>query len=129
MWSDTDITKLLGFRNKSILANDLNTKHPVLNSKVSNPWGLKLLELFVSSIFETSAPQWSMHYTPDCIGDVLSIVIHQNVRLSEATVTDILDSDHLPIMFRILGPVTIIRETSDPVGKLTGSDLQVPPLN
>jgi hypothetical protein len=28
LWSGTDITELLGFRNKSILAGDLNAKHP-----------------------------------------------------------------------------------------------------
>jgi hypothetical protein len=47
LWSDTDIAKLLGFRNKSILADNLNAKHPVWNSEVSNPSCLKLLELFV----------------------------------------------------------------------------------
>jgi hypothetical protein len=28
LWSDTDITDLLGLRNKSILAGDLNAKYP-----------------------------------------------------------------------------------------------------
>jgi hypothetical protein len=37
LWSDTDITELLGFRNKSILAVDLNAKLPVWHSKVSYP--------------------------------------------------------------------------------------------
>jgi hypothetical protein len=32
LWSGTDITELLGFRNKSILAGDLNAKHPLWNS-------------------------------------------------------------------------------------------------
>jgi hypothetical protein len=31
LWSDTDITELLGFRNKSMLAGDMNAKHPVMN--------------------------------------------------------------------------------------------------
>jgi hypothetical protein len=48
LWTDTDITELLGFRKKSILVGDLND----WNSKVSNPSGLKLLELFLSSNFE-----------------------------------------------------------------------------
>jgi hypothetical protein len=56
LWSDTDIIELLSFRNKPILAGDLNAKHPVWNSKVSNPSGLKLLELFVSFKFEISFP-------------------------------------------------------------------------
>jgi hypothetical protein len=46
---ETNITELLGFRNKSILAGDLKAKHPVWNSKVSKPSGLKLLELFISN--------------------------------------------------------------------------------
>jgi hypothetical protein len=50
-WSDTAITELLGFRSKSILAGDLKAKHPVWNSKVWKPSGLKPLELFVSSDF------------------------------------------------------------------------------
>jgi hypothetical protein len=32
-WSDTDITERLYFRNKSILADDLNAKYPLWNSK------------------------------------------------------------------------------------------------
>jgi hypothetical protein len=79
----TDITELLGFRNKSILAGDLNTKHPFGNSKISSPSGFKLFEIFVRSNFEIPAPQCSTHYTPDGRGDVLDIVVHQNVRLSE----------------------------------------------
>jgi hypothetical protein len=79
LWSDADVTELLGFRNKSNLAGDLNVKHTVWNSKVPNPSGLKLLELFVSSDFEISAPQCSTPYTPDGTGDVLDIVVYQDV--------------------------------------------------
>jgi hypothetical protein len=121
LWSDTDITELLGFRNNSILLDDLNAKHTVSNSRISNPSGVKLLELFVSSNFEISTPQYSTHYTPRGTGD-LGIVVHQNVRLSEAIVTDILDSDYLPIMFSILDPVRT-RETLNPVEKRTNWEL------
>jgi hypothetical protein len=114
LWTDTDITELLGFRNKSILVGDLND----WNTNVSNPSGLKLLEIFVIFNFEISAPQYSTHYTLDGGGGVLDTVVHQNVRLSEVIVTDILDSYHLPIMFIILDPVRA-RETLDPVDKLT----------
>jgi hypothetical protein len=58
-----------------------------------------------------------MHYTPDGRGNVLNIVVHQNIRLSEVIVTDILDSNHLPIMFSILDPVRT-REVLGPVEKL-----------
>jgi hypothetical protein len=33
-WCYTDITELLGFRNKCVLADDLNAKHPFWNSEV-----------------------------------------------------------------------------------------------
>jgi hypothetical protein len=105
LWRNTDITELLGFRYKSILACDLNAKHPVWNSKVSTPSRFKLLKLFVITDFEILAPQGPTHCTPDGRGDVLDIVVHQNVRLSEVTVTGIQDSDHVPIMFSILDPV------------------------
>jgi hypothetical protein len=78
LWCDTDITKLLGFRNKSILAGDLNVKHPVWNSKFSNHSGFKFLELFVSSNFEISASQCSTQYTSGGKGYVLYIVVHQS---------------------------------------------------
>jgi hypothetical protein len=39
-WNDADITQLLSFRHKSILAGDLNAKHPFWNSAVSNPSGV-----------------------------------------------------------------------------------------
>jgi hypothetical protein len=42
---------------------------------------------------------------------MLDIVVHQNVRLSEVTVSDTLDSDHPPIIFHILDHV-ITRDLS-----------------
>jgi hypothetical protein len=122
LWSDTDITELLSFRNKTILAGDLNTKHPVGNSKISNSSGLKPLELFFISYFKISAPHCCTHYTPDGRGDVLNMVVDQNVRLSEDIVTDILDSEYLSIMFSILDPVRM-REVLKPAEKLTDWEL------
>jgi hypothetical protein len=43
---------LLAATCKPILAGDLKAKHPVWNSKISNPSDLKILALFVSSNFE-----------------------------------------------------------------------------
>jgi hypothetical protein len=118
IWIDIDIRELLCFRNKTILAGDLNAKHPVWNNEVSNPSGLKLLELFLTSNFEISTPQCPTHYTPDGKGDVLDIVVHQNIRLLQVIVTDILNSDHISIMFTILDPV-IARKALNPVEKFT----------
>jgi hypothetical protein len=55
-WSDTDITELLSFRRRSILAGELNAKHPFWNSAVSNSSDEKLMHLFYLSEFEISAP-------------------------------------------------------------------------
>jgi exonuclease III len=62
-WRDAVIIELLKFRRKSVLAGDLNAKHPVWNSAVSNPSGKKLLDLFDISDFEISAPQCPTHYS------------------------------------------------------------------
>jgi hypothetical protein len=107
-------TELINFRTKSILPGDLNAKHPVWNSKFSNPSGLKLLDLFVSSNFKISAPQYPTHFVSDGRGDVVDIVVHKDVRLSEVRVLDIMDSDHLPIIFCILDHVKA-REILDPL--------------
>jgi hypothetical protein len=61
--------------------------------------------LFDASDFEISTPQYSTHYSPVGSGDVLHIVVHKNIRLSKEIVSDILDSDHLPIIFHILDHV------------------------
>jgi hypothetical protein len=70
----TDITELLGFRNKSIMAGDT-----VQNIKVPNPSRLKLLALFVCCNFEISGAQLHMHYSSDGRGDVHSTAVHHNV--------------------------------------------------
>jgi hypothetical protein len=51
-WSNADITELLTFRRRYILAGDLNAKHPFWNSAVSNPSGEKLMALFDLSEYE-----------------------------------------------------------------------------
>jgi hypothetical protein len=69
---------------------------------VSNPSGLKLLDLFANCNFEISAPKYPSHFVPDGRDEVPDIVVHKDVRLSEIRVLDIMGSDHLPIMFFIL---------------------------
>jgi hypothetical protein len=72
------------------------------------------LNLLVNSDFQISAPLSPAHYTPQGNGDVLGIVAHQNVRLSGVTVSDVMDSDHLPVFFHILDHVSA-RDISGPV--------------
>jgi hypothetical protein len=85
-WNDVNITELLGFGHKSLLA-DLNPKLQFLHSIVSNPSGAKLLNLLHINEFKISAPQCSTHYCPAGSGDVLHIVVHKDVPLSEVTVS------------------------------------------
>jgi hypothetical protein len=118
VWGDTDITELLSFRRKSILAGDLNAKNPFWNSAVSKPSGEKLLSLSDANQFEISAPQCPTHYSHAGNGDVLNIVVHQNIRESDAIISDILDSDHIPIVFHILDHVKI-RTLSEHIEKFT----------
>jgi hypothetical protein len=75
-WSDTDITELLSFRRKSIMAGDLTVKNPFWNSAVWNPSGERLVSLFDGQEFEISA-QCPTHCSSAGIGDVLDIVVHQ----------------------------------------------------
>jgi hypothetical protein len=70
-WSDADIIELLNFRHKSVLAGDLNAKHPFWEKADSNPSGEKPLELFNINEFEISAPQYPTHYSPAGNGNVL----------------------------------------------------------
>jgi hypothetical protein len=65
---------------------------------------------------EISAPQCLTHYSPAGNGDVLDIVVHQHVRMSEVIVSAILDLDHLPIVFHLLDHIRT-RNPSDPVDK------------
>jgi hypothetical protein len=96
------------------LAGDLNAKHPFRDSAVSNPSGEKLMALFDLSESEISIPQCPKHYSPVGNGDVLDIVVHKNIRLSDVTVSDILHSDHIPIIFHILDHIKI-RNHSEPI--------------
>jgi hypothetical protein len=83
----------------------MNVKQPFWNSAVSNASGQKLLQLFDVNNFEISPSQCPTHYSAVGNGDVLDIVVHKNIRLSNVIVSDILDSYHLPIIFYILEPL------------------------
>jgi hypothetical protein len=49
---------------QTILAGDLNAKHPFWNSSVSNPSGEELLELIHKNELEISEPHCTTHYSP-----------------------------------------------------------------
>jgi hypothetical protein len=52
--------------------------------------------------FKITAPKYLTQHSPTGNGDVLNILIHKNIGLSHVTVSDILDSDQLPILFHSL---------------------------
>jgi hypothetical protein len=49
-------------------------------------------------------------------GDMLDTLVHQNIRVSDVIVSDILDSFHQPIIFHILDHVKILNLT-EPIEK------------
>jgi hypothetical protein len=51
-------------------------------------------------------------------GDILDIVVHQNIRLSSVNVSNILNSDHLPLLFHILDHIKI-RNVLEPIENYT----------
>jgi hypothetical protein len=61
--------------------------------------------LFDVNDFEIAAPQYLTQYSPTG-NDVLDIVVHQIIRHSNVIFSDILDSDHLPVVFHILDHIT-----------------------
>jgi hypothetical protein len=72
---------------------------------------LHINEFYISTIQQVT------HYCPAVNGDVLDTAVHMNGRLSEVIVSDILESDHLPIVFHLLDHVKT-RNHWDPVDKL-----------
>jgi hypothetical protein len=68
-----------------------------------------------------SAPQFPTHYSPAGNGDVLDIVVHKSIKSVTRHFYDILDSDHLPVLFHIPGHVKI-NNFSEPTEKFTDWD-------
>jgi hypothetical protein len=66
---------------------------------------------------EISAPQCPNHYSLAGNCDILDTVVYQNIKLSGVIVSDILDSDQLPIALRILDHVKT-KDLSEPVRKI-----------
>jgi hypothetical protein len=126
-WRDADITELFGFRRKSILAGDLNAKHPFWKSRILKPSCEKLLDPFDRNDFELSAPQCPTHYSHAGNSDMLDIVDHKNIRMSDVIFSDILDSDHLSIEFHILEHVKT-RNISEPIEKFRLGSVSKPRL-
>jgi hypothetical protein len=81
--------------------------NPFGNSTVSNPSGEKEMVLFDLNKFEISVPQCPTHYSRVGNDDMLDIVVRQEIRVSDITVSNILYSENLPIVFHILDHIKI----------------------
>jgi hypothetical protein len=105
-WSDTDVNDLLILRNKTVLMGDLNSKDPVWNSQISIKLVTNLLNLQDKTDFHISAPRYQTQYIPSGNGDMLVKRLQRNVRMSDVNVLEIVDSDHLLILFHMLDYVS-----------------------
>jgi hypothetical protein len=77
-------------------------KLPFWYSAVSNPSGEKIVDLFDVNLFEISGSRCPTHYSPAGNGDLLSIVVRQNIRMSGGMFSDIQDPDDPLIVFHIM---------------------------
>jgi len=77
-------------------------RYGTVESQISQGWNCWTSD---NSDFQISAPQCPTHWTPQGNGDVLDIAVRRNFRLSDVTVADALDSDHLLTLFHILDHV------------------------
>jgi hypothetical protein len=69
-------------------------------------------------------PQHPNHFFPGGRGDVLDIVVHKNILLSEVRVLDIMDSNDLLLIF----DDAVARQLLVPVKKFTLGAVSKPPL-
>jgi hypothetical protein len=60
---------------------------------------------------------------------VPDIVVHKNIRVSHVIVSDILDSDHLPVVFHILDRVKIKNLSESIKNSQIGIGFKASPLN
>lgn len=109
-----DIDDLLAGGARTIIAGDLNSKHPAWHSRVANPDGNTLYRHSMGSVFDVIGPDSPTHIpgNPQYLPDVLDIAVVNNVPFPLALdVIEDLSSDHLPVLLTI---------QTDPVGT-TGS--------
>jgi hypothetical protein len=111
-----DVIEFLDFKRKPILVGDLNAKHPFWNSSVSTKANSK----------------FQRHHVPPIIplrqkGDILDIVVHQNFRMSDVAVSDILYIYHLPVIYHILDHVNV-KNLSEPTEKFIVESISKPCL-
>jgi hypothetical protein len=102
-YNNNDFNKLIQ-HSPSLIAGDLNCKHPSWNSLAVNAGGNKLFNHSLNSDFVIVGPDEPTHYDDSnrTQPDVLDIAIFQDLPLNfSMSVLNELNSDHLPVIITI----------------------------
>ncbi|GJQ70100.1 hypothetical protein Trydic_g22573 [Trypoxylus dichotomus] len=110
---EADIDAIFNSHHPTILAGDLNSKHPQWNSKTLNRKGKQLKRIADERNLSVDAPTEDTHiYTPTGSTDVLDLVILKNVTTPYylETIND-LSSDRLPVIMTVSIESSNIQQT------------------
>ncbi|KAJ8724200.1 hypothetical protein PYW07_008180 [Mythimna separata] len=91
----------------SLLAGDLNCKHPAWNSHAANPGGNRLFADAQAHGYYVTGPETPTHY-PDArayVPDVLDVIVHKglNCQITQQVLDDEMLSDHQPVLAVLAG--------------------------
>lgn len=102
---EEDLSVIFDGRNATILAGDLNSKHPTWNSRTANRNGNCLRRFADDFELTVDGPDEPTHHTPNARPDVLDIVVMKNVTMThQLNVLSELSSDHNPVLLQIGDP-------------------------
>ncbi|UYV66160.1 hypothetical protein LAZ67_4000513 [Cordylochernes scorpioides] len=92
----TDIYNIFSTDTPTIIAGDLNCKHPAWGSTTTNPSGRRLQNAINVMDLDVSYPDEPTHDSPP---DIIDIAVHKNISQSAySKVLHELTSDHLPVL-------------------------------
>lgn len=99
---ENDYKKILDLNFPTIIAGDLNAKHPSWNSRTINNYGRKLQQLTTTNNIQTLAPTDPTFYGPIGRPDVLDMILHKDIprNITTQTIPE-LSSDHNPILIEV----------------------------
>jgi len=116
--NDFDTIIGLSLIGKFIFGGDLNSKHRLWNSRLTNTRGRRLLEHADRNNYSISAPDSPTHYPSrlNALPDVLDIFLHHtSLNVSDVVTLDELNSDHNPVLLTVDSalPAQILNRPSD----------------
>ncbi|KAB0804621.1 hypothetical protein PPYR_01591 [Photinus pyralis] len=106
-FDEQELDLIFDIATPTIVAGDLNAKHPSWNSRTTNPYGRRLYDFASRRAILVEGPVEPTHFPPgDHRPDVLDIALFKNVALHHHISTAAeLSSDHNPITIRLGGAV------------------------